>query len=458
MAPRLACRLLGTATSSSAVQRRADEDVGVPTSGNLEQAQLILRDALSSLVSPHRVHYRLMRRALRMTWHGLAISLAIVALSLAFVELHGLDLRFSRHGQAWQLAYTDSLLCLGNAPQIAIETKQIQEARDERVRDNDAREAETRHILRREPWRSSAYEAALIKLKELKEGEAALASQEESELASSRSQPIEHEVALRRLIVMTGALPAIWLIMMFLALRRKLKRAGWTRRHVASTALAGLSALVFFALAALWIRSNRVREAVYFNTQEPQRRVLTSTSVSAVDGNLRWTRFEWRYVYQKIYDIQSSLRSTFVPKSSEEPTAPGQWRQSFPIPPNARVNQPFWRRFHFYFSSRSWSVPRVNYPPGSDPRLVRQTTGPPWRQPVTTLFDITIPIWSLMLFCTIWPILWLRKMRRHLFAGPNRCHGCGYDLRASSDRCPECGRPFGHSPTTSRKLSASTGV
>jgi hypothetical protein len=53
---------------------------------------------------------------------------------------------------------------------------------------------------------------------------------------------------------------------------------------------------------------------------------------------------------------------------------------------------------------------------------------------------LAIPMWSLVLLFAIPPAFALRRIvrgRRRARAG--RCVGCGYDLRATPDRCPECG-------------------
>jgi hypothetical protein len=56
--------------------------------------------------------------------------------------------------------------------------------------------------------------------------------------------------------------------------------------------------------------------------------------------------------------------------------------------------------------------------------------------------EISCPFWALLVFFlfagTIPFVPWARRRRRRI---RGLCEKCGYDLRGSPERCPECGPP-----------------
>jgi hypothetical protein len=64
--------------------------------------------------------------------------------------------------------------------------------------------------------------------------------------------------------------------------------------------------------------------------------------------------------------------------------------------------------------------------------------------------QLTVPYWSIVGASLVLPILLLVLKRRSAGASLGLCPVCGYDLRATPDRCPECGTVQGEVRATQR--------
>jgi hypothetical protein len=74
---------------------------------------------------------------------------------------------------------------------------------------------------------------------------------------------------------------------------------------------------------------------------------------------------------------------------------------------------------------------------------------------------LTLPLWSVAAMGLIAPARWvLRRRRDRRRRRDSRCVHCGYDLRATPGRCPECGALPAppHDPPMRRTATASSGA
>jgi hypothetical protein len=71
---------------------------------------------------------------------------------------------------------------------------------------------------------------------------------------------------------------------------------------------------------------------------------------------------------------------------------------------------------------------------------------------------VTVPHWFVVAILGVLPVLWFAERRRtaHRRAS-NRCTVCGYDLRATPERCPECGAFPASSTSSTSSGQASSG-
>jgi len=140
-----------------------------------------------------------------------------------------------------------------------------------------------------------------------------------------------------------------------------------------------------------------------------------------------WHESEAGYFFRrvKLTSGRGGLRvwvgTGFMPRGSENnasfPTMIGNWRHfvldpQYPVERVQRPNPPAWAGFQAYVGPR----------------------------PPDHYVSVTAPSWACVAGFGILPAAWsARRARRRGRLKRGHCTACGYDLRATPGRCPECG-------------------
>lgn len=153
-------------------------------------------------------------------------------------------------------------------------------------------------------------------------------------------------------------------------------------------ALTVLSLLLSIATVGLWVRSYRAAEV------------------------LQWTRSG---TFEELFASAGGLFHSVNYKTGM-PESPVRYQRKPPlglwIAPSVTEKQ----RWHF--AGFWWVSTGAPYPAGR---------------------SIGVPCWFVTACFTILPSTWLMRRRANRRYPDGSCLSCGYDLRATPDRCPECG-------------------
>ena len=189
------------------------------------------------------------------------------------------------------------------------------------------------------------------------------------------------------------------------------------------TLAAGLSLLLFLATAVLWVRSYQFSDAVLWvsplsrdGTRIRDFSVTSQLGKVWIDGGCREFQPGHAAAVRASDEVPKPVLAFFAERMTEE------YRRSFAGygPMSFEIAHPY-------------EPEQFPLPPYQSRNMARETV---------------VPDWALVVAAAIAPAIWThRRLRLSKARRSGHCPRCGYDLRATPDRCPECG----HMPEKARE-------
>jgi hypothetical protein len=165
-----------------------------------------------------------------------------------------------------------------------------------------------------------------------------------------------------------------------------------------------LSLLLFIAVAVLWLRSYGVTDQLLWRRTTGYYHVRSAPGHLVIEMNIS----DWSQAPAEFYGLKYANESPPTSVASSQ-------LSGLSVGPRDILSHGHWHGFWWF----RWT---------SANRSAAIAAG-------------GVPLWSVVSLAAILPLAWLvAKVRSRARHREGFCPSCGYDLRATPERCPECGR------------------
>jgi hypothetical protein len=199
------------------------------------------------------------------------------------------------------------------------------------------------------------------------------------------------------------------------------------RRRLLNLLTAG-SLLLSAAVVVVWVRSHFAGDCVVYCTASATRPFFGGFALISTGGVVEASWTTWRFDRTEALDVFVRTHGVGLAYRSGEPSPPNiEWR-------------PWW--VSLGFDAQSYTDTSNEYRFRQNPKAV-EPLGKRTLRATTVTFPHWLP-WLVFLaagWATVRRVIYYATRKTGNSGG--KCRSCGYDLRATPDRCPECGAAAG---------------
>jgi len=188
-----------------------------------------------------------------------------------------------------------------------------------------------------------------------------------------------------------------------------------------------LSLLAMIATIWIWPHSYLFPRAFIYRIHAEGRPLQVRTFLlGSDDGRLQIAFGEYRF---------------YMSSGVTGPQAAKELRHELGIPPQRAATHLGWRRELIGFGLiNDWEAPPSTVGHATMIQLISGGHIPGNFGVIESFKGVWVPYWAIIMAAAAFPArrlyLWAKKRRRRELG---RCIACGYDLRGSNEKCPECG-------------------